>query len=102
MNLILVNEETLSMSEDEVRKAYPYGKVGIHYAFNNYSNSVEHILKLKEEVLKDYPEMSESDMAVWVLTKEQTIRHANFTTLFVDIPIDDYLKLRKENKIGIR
>ena len=102
MLLRLVEERTYFMSEAEVRAVYTYGKVGIHYAFNNYEDSVEHVLKLRNEILKDYPNMRDSEMKVWKLTREETIRHARFTTLYVSIPIDEYLKLRKEDKFEIK
>ena len=102
MTIKLVQENTFFMTEAEVRKAYKYGKVGIHYAFNNYGHDVSHVLALREEVLKDYPSMSDKDMEVWTLSRDETIRHASFTTLFVGIPIEDYLKLRKEGAFEIR
>ncbi len=102
MAIKLVQEDTFYMSEEEVREAYKYGKVGIHYAFNNYDHDVSHVLALKEEVLKDYPSMSDMDMEVWTLSRNETVRHADLTTLFVNIPIDDYLKLRKAGAFGIR
>ncbi|MBR4110808.1 MAG: hypothetical protein IKK43_03885 [Clostridia bacterium] len=102
MILRLVEERTFHMNESEVRAAYPYGKVMIHYAFDNYSHDVKHVLDLREQVRKDYPKMSDRDMQVMELSKTQTIRHAGLTTLFVGIPIDDYLKLRKEDRIDIR
>lgn len=97
-----VSESTFFMSEDEVRAQYPHGFVGIHYAFNNYRNDVQHILDLKAEVLKDYPNMSIRDMTIWVISNKDSIRHAGVTTLFVRVPIDEYLKLRREEKINIR
>lgn len=102
MTLKLVEESTFYMSEEEVRRDFEYRKVGIHYAFNNYCHDVSHVLALREEVLKDYPSMSDKDMEVWTLSRDETIRHANFTTLFVRIPIEDYLKLRKEGALFIR
>ena len=102
MTLRLVDESTFRMSEEEVRKAYTWNTVAIHYAVDNYGNDVHHILQLREEVLKDYPKMSDRDMEIRKITREQSISHAGLTTLFVSIPIDDYLKLREENKIDIR
>lgn len=97
-----IAEDLFLMSEEELRKVCSWGTVGIHYAFNHYGESVEHIIQLRDEVLKDYPNMSEKDMTVWKISRQESIRHAGYTTLFVQIPINDYLKLRREHRIGIR
>lgn len=97
-----VSESVFLMSEEELREACSWGSVGIHYAFNNYEESVHHILQLRDEVLKDYPNLTDKDMAVWKINRQESIRHAGYTTLFVQIPIDEYLKLRREHKIDIK
>lgn len=97
-----VSEDVFFMSEEELRKACSWGSVGIHYAFDCYKESVHHVLQLRDEVLKDYPNMSDEDMTVWKISRQESRRHAGFTTLFVQIPIDEYLQLRKEHKITIR
>ena len=102
MLLRLVEERTYFMNEAEIRDAYTYGTVGIHYAFNNYGHSVEHVLKLRQKVLKDYPNMKDSEMEVRELTRAETIRHASFTTLYIGIPIDEYVKLRNAGKLDIK
>lgn len=97
-----VSEDLFFMSEEELREACSWGTVGIHYAFNCYDESVHHILQLRDEVLKDYPNLTDKDMTVWKITRQESIRHAGYTTLFVQIPINEYLHLRKEHKITIR
>lgn len=97
-----VAERTFYMNEEELKKVYPDGYISIHYAFNNYRDDVQHVLDLRDEVLKDYPNMRERDMTVWVIGDHESIRHARVTTLVVNIPVDDYLKLKKERKVGIR
>ena len=96
-----VDETTFRMNEEELKKTYLHGCIGIHYAFNNYRSDVNHILELRDEVLKDYPNMSADEMEVRIIGRHESTRHAGVTTLFVGIPIDDYLKLYKEDKIGI-
>lgn len=97
-----VSEDLFFMSEEELREVCSWGSVGIHYAFNCYEESVHHILQLRDEVLNDYPNMTDKDMTVWKISRKESIRHAGYTTIFVQIPIDDYLQLRREHKIGIR
>lgn len=97
-----INEGVYHMSDDEVKEVAINGTIGIHYAFNNYKEDVAHVLKLREVVLKDYPNMSDADMTVWKIARHESIRHAGFTTLFVMIPVEDYLRLRKEGAIFIR
>ena len=97
-----INESVYRMSDDEVREVSINGTIGIHYAFNSYKEDVAHVLKLREVVLKDYPNMSDEKMTVWKIARHESIRHAGFTTLFVMIPVEDYLRLRKEGTIFIR
>ena len=102
MVMRLVRESVFKMNEEELRKKFPYGKVGVHYAIDSRNHSITHVLALRNEVLKDYPNMKDCDMNVCTVARGSTIRFGDITTLFVTIPIDDYLKLRKENKIEIR
>ena len=97
-----VDEGTFYMSEEEVRKEYPDGYVYIYYAFNDYREDVQHILELRDCVLKDYPNMRERDMTVRVIERHMSIRHFGVTTLAVQIPVDDYLKLKERREIEIR
>ena len=101
---LLVNDRTFRMNEEQLRAAHPKGKVGVHYAhaFNSYRRDLQHLLNLRDEVLKDYPNMSEKEMEVWELLETQSVWNEGFITLYVSIPIDDYLKLRREDKIEIR
>ena len=102
MVMRLVRESVFKMSEEELRKKFPYGKVGVHYAIGSNDHSIAHVHALQAEVLRDYPNMKDRDMNVCTVTRGSAIRYGDITTLFVPIPIDDYLKLRKENKIEIR
>lgn len=97
-----VSESMFFASYEELRELCSWGTVGIHYAFNCFDESVHHILKLKDEVLKDYPNLTDKDMTVWKISCKESVRHVGYTTLFVHIPINDYLKLRREHKIVIR
>jgi len=98
-----VSEDVFNMSEEELREVFDeWGTVGIHYSLNYPGSKVSDILRLREEVLKDYPNLTDDDMTVWVLSPKESWRHTNYKTLFVEIPIEDYLKLRKEKKLQIR
>lgn len=96
-----VDERTFCLSEEAVRKLVCGGSIGIHYGLNNYGDSVRHILELRDEVLKDYPNMEENEMTIWVVGEHESIRNARKTTLFVRIPLEDYFKFRKDGKIRI-
>ena len=98
----LVDEITFRMSEDELRRTSLYGDVGVYYAFENYGHSVQHVLELRDEVLKDFPEMKDSDIVIRELSERETNKYAFHTTLYISIPIDDYLKLRAKGNFDIK
>lgn len=98
----LVDEITFRMSEDELRNSSLYGQVGVYYAFENYGHSVQHVLELRDEVLKDFPKMKDSDMEVRELSMRETNKHAFYTSLYISIPIDDYLKLKAKGGFDIK
>ncbi len=100
---IYVEESTFLASEEEVREmcTHTRGLVGVHYAFS-YGRSVKQVLELKEAVRKDFPDMKDCDMTVWILDMDETIRHASVMTLYIEIPVDDYLRLRQEKRIDIK
>lgn len=98
----LVDKITFRMSEDELRRTSLYGQVGVYYAFENYGHSVQHVLELRDEVLKDFPKMKDSDMEVRELSMRETNRHACYTTIYISIPIDDYLKLKAKGGFDIK
>ncbi len=98
----LVDEITFRMNEEELRNSSLYGRIGVYYAFENYGHSVQHVLELRDEVLKDFPEMKDSDMEVRELSKRETNRHACYTTIYISIPIDDYLKLKAKGGFDIK
>lgn len=99
---IFIHEETLRMSDDEIRQACGGSKfIGVLYGFNNYSCNLTHINELKECILKDYPDTKDEDIEVWWIRETMSIRHARFTMLRVAIPTEDFIKLRAERKIYI-
>lgn len=98
MLMKIVSDMLFEMSEAEVRKFFKYG-VGVYYAFDNYECSIDHIMKLRAEVLKEYPYKKDSDMDIRVFTNTDTSRFASHTTLAVVIPVEDYLRLRKTGMI---
>ena len=98
---IFVEERIFKASEDKVREMSTHGIVGVHYAFS-YGRSVKQVLELKEAVRKDFPDMKDCDMTVWILDMDETIRHARVMTLYIELPVDDYLRLRQENRIDIK
>lgn len=87
------------MSEEEVMRIFGETGVCVFYAFDNYNHSVAHILRLREEVLKEYPDMKDSEMSIREFTRDETSRFASHTVLAVTIPAEDYLKLRKAHEI---
>ena len=95
-----MQEGTLKMSDDEIRKQCKES-VGILYGFNTYGCSVKHINELCEAVHQDYTDIKDEDIEVWYILPSQSIRHARSTMLWVKIPIENFIKLRKEGKINI-
>ncbi len=102
MVLKMIDANTFRMSDEEVRRIFYRGTIDIHYATCGYDDSVEHILFLRDEILKDYPEKKNSEMTVWVISEHESCRHVGFTTLWVGIPVEDYLKLRKNGEVTIK
>ena len=98
---IFVEERIFKASEDEVREMSTHGIVGVHYAFS-YGRSVEQVLKLSEAVLKDFPDKEESRMSIWVLNADESQTHENIMTLYVEIPVEDYLRFKSEHRVEIR
>ena len=100
---IFVDERIFLANEDRVRTIADasHGMIGVHYAFS-YGRSADQVLKLKEAVQKDYPKKKASEMEVWILNREETVRHASIMTLFVEIPVEDYLRYKKEGRVEIK
>ena len=95
-----IQERNFNISAEEL-KDMDMTRIGIFYGFNNYSCSVQHVLELAEAVRQEYPNISNDDMSIWYLEHSQSIRHAGYTTLYVPIPVDDFIRLRMNNEIGI-
>lgn len=101
---IFVEERIFKASEDEVREMSmmnTHGIVGVHYAFS-YGRSVEQVLKLREAVLKDFPDKEDSRMSIWVLNADESQMHENVMTLYIEIPVEDYLRLKREHRVEIK
>ena len=95
-----IQEGTWRMTDDEIREVCKE-KIGVLYGFNNYGCNLIHINELREGILKEYPNTKDEDIEVWWIRDTQSIRHARFTMLRVDIPTEDFIKLRKERQIDI-
>ena len=87
------------LASDDVIMLSDAKTVGVYYSFNNYSCNLAHINALKEEILKDYPDMRDEDIEVQYILHNESIRHARFTVLRVSIPKEEFIRLRKENLI---
>ena len=99
MLIRIVTSRCFWMSEEEIMRIFGETGVCVFYAFDNYDYSVAHILKLREEVMKEYPDMKDSEMGIREFTRNETKRFVSHTVLAVTIPAEDYLKLRKEHEI---
>lgn len=95
-----IQEETLKMSDGEIRKTCKEN-IEIFYGFNNYECNLNHINELKKCILKDYPGIKDEDIEVYFISNTESIRHARFTMLRVAIPTEDFIKLRTNGQIYI-
>lgn len=95
-----IQERNFYAPDDELRTLCPTS-IGIFYAFNTYSCSLEHIKELAEAVRKEYPTLRDDQMNIWYVERSQSIRHACLTTLYVSIPIEDFIRMRQNNEIRI-
>ena len=93
-----IQERNFNITTEELKDMT---RIGIFYGFNNYSCSVQHILELAEAVRQEYPNISNDDMNIWYVERSQSIRHAGYTTLYVSIPVEDFIRLRMNDEIGI-
>ena len=99
-----VGSDTYHLPENEVRelcKQCNRDRVFVYYGDNTYNRSVRHILDLCNEVNNDYPAIEYKDMEVYIISTHQSNRHAHITMIGVNIPIDDYIKMRNANQIHI-
>lgn len=94
-----VKEGVLKMTDEEISELGS-STMCVLYGYNNYNASVAHIMELKAEVLKDYPETKDENMEVWFIGNGESIRHARMTMLCVRIPVEDFFKLRANNEIS--
>lgn len=95
-----VEEETLKMSDEEIRKNCKEN-IEILYGYNNYECNLKHINELKKCILLYYPNTKDEDIEVRFISSTESIRHAGFTMLRVAIPTEDFIKLRINGKIYI-
>jgi len=93
-----IQERNFNITTEELKDMT---RIGIFYGFNNYSCSVQHILELAEAVRQEYPNIVNDDMNIWYVERSQSIRHAGYTTLYVSIPVEDFIRLRMNHEIGI-
>ncbi len=100
---IFVDERIFLANEDGVRTIAnaSHGMIGVHYAFS-YGRSADQVLKLKEAVQEDYPKKKASEMEVWILERKESMRHAGIMTLYIEIPVKDYLRFKNEGRVEIR
>ena len=93
-----IQERNFNITTEELKDMT---RIGIFYGFNNYSCSVQHILELAEAVRHEYPNIGNEDMNIWYVERSQSIRHVGYTTLYVSIPVEDFIRLRMNDEIGI-
>lgn len=96
-----VQERVFLTSDEKILQNHSNGMIGIFYGSNNYKNDLNHINELKKDILNDYPTLKDEDIKVWYIERNQSDRHASFTMLWVEIPIDDFIKFRYEGKIDV-
>ncbi|MBR0134437.1 hypothetical protein IJM16_04210 [Candidatus Saccharibacteria bacterium] len=101
---IFVDERIFLASEDEVRKISEssHDVIGLHYAFSSYGRSADRVIELKKAVQEDYPDKTGDEMEVWILNRSETVRHVGIMTLFIEVPVEDYLRYKKEGRVEIR
>ncbi len=95
-----VHEDTLKMSDDALR-ASGLQNIGILYGSNNYGCTLKHINELKVAIISEYPNKQDEEIEIWRINSNESIRHVNFTMLNVNIPTEDFIRLRNENQIYI-
>ena len=96
-----IQEGVFNWDEETLRKEIPWEKIIILYGTNNYECNLNHIEKLKNKILEDYPETKNEDIEVRYILHTESRRHARFTMLAVSIDLDEYIRLRNKGEIHI-
>lgn len=89
----------LEMSEKEVLK---HERMEIFY--ENLINNMSNILKVVEEIKKDFPDLDPSQIYAYYVTRGEAANvyeHTNSIFLLALIPSKEYLKLRNAGKLGV-
>lgn len=93
-----IQEEYFKFTKEDLQQDT---HIWVYYGSNNYNNDLKHLLTLKAEVLKDYPEVTDDEMHVECISSHDSRRHAGFTMLHVAIPIDVYFNHHEVDNIFI-
>ena len=97
---LFVREHTMNASENDLKHIGKYG-VNLWYGFNNYDKSVEQIMRLKEAVKKDYPDIEDKNMFINIIESYESNRHARQMMLVINITIEEFIRLKNEGKLEI-
>lgn len=98
----LIWDRYFKLSDDEIRDiCRGFGSIHLWYGFNNYNGTVQHINDLYEAVKADFPDVQDSDTFVYYVRYGESDRHSSMTMLRVSVPVEGYLSLKQEGKVGI-
>jgi hypothetical protein len=71
----------------------------VFYGTNSRKNTMAQVLELRECVRQDYPDIKDEDIEVLSITSKVSERFAGYTMVRIDMPLDDFVKLRDSKDI---
>ena len=95
-----VRQSFYKCTDEEIREfGNKHKGIPIFYGYNTYSADIPHIMKLRNAIKNDYPNIEDKDIEVWKIRESESRRHAHFTTLTFRIPAEEFIRLRNAKEI---
>jgi len=98
----LVDPRIFRMFEEDLRRNFKDGKVSVYYVTDSYDHSVKTLHQITTFINNECPAVREKDMDVMIMGRAISSTYENHLCVLVQLPIDDYLRLRNNSKIFVR
>ncbi len=93
---------TMSGTDDQIRtfsRNFHSPAICIFCGSDNYNRDVQHINELKKFVNEEFPDIPDNEMVICTISYSDSIKMTGKMMLCVTIPIEDFIRLRKDGKI---
>lgn len=85
------------MSDDEFRAKCK--NVTVFYVFDRYSRDIPYVMKMVNVVKAKHPYLKKKDMSLRYIERGQSDVVANHFAVVISIPVEKFLRLRRDGKI---